>query len=157
MIDVPVNIVGAEAVTLRLQSAPERVRAAVRNEVQRLGLELQRLVKESQLTGQALHVRTGRLRRSVNLQATANGSEITASVGTNLVYGRFWELGFDGVEQVREHTRRSSGGKGSAAAALVRAHERRVHAAPRPFLQPALEQIRPSVAERIRAAVEGAV
>lgn len=79
MIDLTAKILGAESVTMRLASAPAAVLVRVRTEVERLGIELQRKVKESKLTGQVLKVKTGRLRRSINLKVTEGGNSITGA------------------------------------------------------------------------------
>jgi hypothetical protein len=98
------------------------VRELVRQVVQALGIELQRKVKAEKLSGQVLNVRTGRLRRSINEETHDAGDVVESTVGTPVVYGRFWELGFDGVEQVKAHTATAFGVEQQ-----VRAHTRTVH------------------------------
>ena len=152
MIDVKAQIVGIDSVSLRLADGDTKARAVVRRAVQGLGLELLRKVSQDFLTGQSLKVQSGRLRRSINEQTTASGDVITSSVGTNVVYGRTWELGFSGSEQVKAHVRRM-GRKGVVA--QVRAFSRNVNKRPRPFLRPALEQMRGRARSRIEEALRG--
>lgn len=143
MIDISAEVVGAEAVQLRFATLPDLMRQRVRASVQALGLELLRKVKAEKLSGQVLNVRTGRLRRSVNEETRTGGDSVTSTVGTNVSYARFWELGFRGVEQVREHLRLGH---------PVRAHTRTVNVAPRSFLVSSLDEMRGRIAERLTAA-----
>lgn len=146
MIVIEGEVVGTERVLLGLASAPAVER--IGKTVQVLGLELIRVVKGIYLTGAALGVRTGRLRRSVNAVFSQNGTQLSSSVGTNVEYGRFWEMGFKGTEQVKAFSRITGAGKTS----LVRAHLRQVNQAARPFLQPALEDMGPRIHSALAAA-----
>lgn len=168
-----VQIIGAESVIARFQGAPERVRQAVATTAMKLAIEAQRKVMGEKLSGQVLHVRTGRLRRSINVQPIAEGGRIGASTGTNVVYARFWELGFNGWEQVRAHSRRVTGrdvnevtrtGSGrlkrvvvGSGVGFVRAHPRRVNVTPRPFLSVVLEEMRAQARAELTAAAAGAI
>lgn len=171
MLEVTAKILGAESVTMRLASAPAAVMARVRIEVERLGIELQRKVKESKLTGQALKVKTGRLRRSINLKVTEAGGSITGSVGTNVAYARRWEIGGSWTENVKAHVRRSReqikaatytdkngkprvSSKGKSSGAIpVKAFSRAITVEPRPFLMPVLEEMRNPIRARLAQAV----
>lgn len=155
------QVLGAERVAARLSNAGPRVRERVRTEVQRLGLELLRKVKAEKLTGQVLNVRTGRLRRSINYREILGGdASYQARVGTNVSYGRFWELGFQGAQQVREHIRtirQSFGRPIFPVQSVVHAHSRNVNQAPRPFLQSSLDEMRAEVRQRLLVAVQGGI
>lgn len=140
MIDVTVEVLGAEEVELRLAGLPDAVRELVRQRVQALGLELLRRVKEEKLTGQVLNVRTGRLRRSINEDTTTQGDRVQSVVGTNVSYARFWEKGFRGTEQVRAHMRQGH---------PVAAHSRRVDVRPRSFLMSSLNDMRGRIVEQL--------
>jgi len=98
--------------------------------------------KSPYLTGKALNVQTGHLRRSVATRVNISGDKVTGSIGTNVSYGRFWELGYSGPMNVRAHSRtiRQAFGRAiSPRAVSVRAHTRQVDQKPRPFLRPAIE------------------
>lgn len=138
--EIKATVVGAETVVARLKGASAGALKTVRAKVERLGIELQRKVKEQFLSGQALHVRTGRLRRSINERTDVDGQSVTSSVGTNVSYGAMQELGFHGEQVVREHLRRAQSGM-----ARVRAHVRHMNLTARPFLEPALHEMRPRV------------
>jgi len=94
------------------------------------------------LTGRSLNVRTGHLRRSIVSGAQIDGDTVTGHVGTNVSYGRFWELGYHGPMSVRSHLRQIRQAFGrpiDPRRVRVRAHIRQVHQDPRPFLRPAIE------------------
>lgn len=139
MIVIEGQVVGTERVLLGLASGP--VVERIGKTVQTRALEMLGVVKSLYLSGAALGVRTGRLLRSVNAVYQQDGTQLSLSVGTNVEYGRFWELGFKGVEQVKAFSRITGAGKTS----LVKAHLRRVDQAARPFLQPALDDMKPRI------------
>ena len=149
MIGADVEVVGLERVQQRMHALTPLVRAKLRGRVQSLGLELLRKVQADYLSGRALHVQTGRLRRSVNERTTDGGATVSSSVGTNVAYGRVWELGFSGIEHVRAHVRKVAG---SSVLAQVRAHDRRVNLKARPFLVPALADMRARIVSELSAA-----
>lgn len=175
MIQLTAKIVGAEQVQTWLGGAGSSAHAALKAEVDRIGLELLRRVKAGRLTGQSLKVQTGRLRRSINYKYRESGDTMTGSVGTNVIYGAFWELGpKKSTVSVKAHTRRDAGqiaaatrttksgkrkvgakGKGHGTI-MVKAHERRVTVQARPFLKPELDAMRYEIRERLkRVAVKG--
>jgi phage gpG-like protein len=151
-ISVTGQVVGIEKVERRFLLAGELVPKKVLTAVQALGLDLLRKVKEDFLSGRALNVRSGKLRRGVNEKTTENGGLVSSSVGTNTAYARPWETGFTGTESVRAHTRRM---KKRGVAAQVRAHTRDVTMRARPFLKPALDEMRPRVVAELNEALRG--
>lgn len=88
------RIVGVEQVRERLVSVGPRTRNAVRDEVKRLGMDLLRKVMDEKLRGQVLNVRTGLLRRRMNMQfMQPDENTFHASVGNNAAYARIHEFG----------------------------------------------------------------
>jgi hypothetical protein len=111
-----------------------------------------------------LDVITGRLRGNVASEVEISGNQVTGRIGDNMPYAAFWEFGFQGTEQVAEHTRVTSishfngsvyvlqhgGTKRQAKRSLkrndivgfsvVRAHTRTINNPGRPFIRPALER-----------------
>lgn len=164
---IEIIITGEEKVVGSFVAIPDLIRARVKQALAGLGIELANRVKATKLSGQVLKVRSGRLRNSINSRVTQAGDVYAATVGTKVVYGRFWELGFSGTESVRAHTRHVAGrdvrgsrpdlksGRGKIAQGLgfVRAHDRIVHQAPRPFLRPAFNEMRGIARERLTAAL----
>ena len=61
----------------------------------------QKKVKADKLTGQVLNVKTGNLRRSINVRFSSDG--LAGYVGTNVDYGMIHEYGLEMV--IREHMR----------------------------------------------------
>ena len=181
MIDLTGQVKGAEAVVARLNEAGVNFSQRVPKTVHALGLEVLKVAKEWYLTGGSLNVRSGRLRRSVNEKFTEPAQwTYKSSVGTSLPYGRFWELGFHGFEEVKAHLRRTRGqvkadkaakkaAKGqrdfwtgkqkevrnSKGMIQVKAHQRKVDQNPRPFLVPSLEVMKDEIRTRLLHAVSG--
>ena len=52
-----------------------------------------------------LDVRTGRLRNSIATEVQRTSERVVGRIGTNMPYGAYHEFGFQGVQQVRAHTR----------------------------------------------------
>lgn len=166
---ITATIVGAERVERRFTLAGDIVRERLRKEMNFLGEKLLRGVKQTRLTGQSLNVRTGRLRRSINFKFSETYDSMNGSVGTNVVYGRFWEIGFKGVQNIRAHIRRmerrstykiktTKSGKHAQASqgiAFVRGHTRNVDQKARPFLVPELEEMRAEIRRRLFGVVGG--
>ena len=174
------RIVGSELVQRKLVQIGVDRQKRVRMTVNALGATLLRKVKEEYLSGGALNVQSGRLRRSVNVANTEDGNTFSSTVGTNVAYARFWEKGFHGTEQVAEYTRRNSAqiqdayslrrlksgmmgprqrylsskhkGEGTI---TVRAHERKVNQDARPFLTPALADMKDEIRARLASAIGG--
>lgn len=160
---MPVKVTVVDQASYRLREATDAVWARVARAVERAGIELAGDVAQNQLTGLALHVKTGKLRRSIISKFTLSKAGAVATVGTNVVYGRFWELGYHGKVSVKAHTRRlrrvgPRGGRGrlgSGGVSSVRSFERQVDQNARPFLRPELEAYRRRFDSLIWKAVAG--
>ncbi|MEP7312547.1 MAG: HK97 gp10 family phage protein [Pseudomonadota bacterium] len=147
------TVIGSEQVIARLKVFPTSLREELRTAVTRSAFNLQRHVKENKLSGQVLKVRTGRLRRSINVRVTDSESQVVGSVGTNVEYARAHEFGFKGVVNVREHLRRTVSGF----RASVRAHSRKVNLPERSFLRDALKDKRLEIRREFDLAVKRAI
>jgi phage gpG-like protein len=153
---ITVELIGDARLVARLDAMPERLRDGVARAVTRLGFELQRKVQADKLSGQVLRVRTGSLRSSINTQVSKTAEEISATVGTNIAYGRVHEYGFEGTQSVRAHVRRITqvfGRPIAPATQNVRAHTRHVRLPERSFLRSALAEMAPVIEAELRAAV----
>lgn len=142
----------------------DNVKPELRRVVAKLAIQVQGAVKEHKLSGQVLHVRTGRLRRSINQRVVENEDGVMAIVGTNVVYAHPHEYGFSGVVNVRSYTRRSPEQMAvrprarvsrSAGTVTVHAHSRQMNLPERSFLRSTLRDWGPRIIEDIRAAVRG--
>ena len=153
------RIAGAETVLSQLTSITPQVKGRVKNCVQRLTLQLLRKVKEDKLSGQVLKNQTGTLRRSINQKVEDLGSAIVGSVGTNLVYARVHEFGFDGQVNVKEHLRTITKAWGRQLAApvqfTVHAHTAQRHLPERSFLRSAMDEMRPEIREQLVQSFRG--
>jgi len=138
----------ADALLARIAGVQERLQANLRSAVTRLSIVVQSSVKEDKLSGQALSVRTGTLRRSINRVVNEDASGVFASVGTNVVYAAIHEYGYQGPQSVREHTRRG---------ATVRAFVRNVNLPARSFLRSTLQEREGEIQMTLRQAVLRAV
>lgn len=159
---VAVVVEGGEEIIAALRNLPPLIQRRVASTIQGLGLELANRVKATKLSGQVLNVRTGRLRASIVSHFIEQGPVAFAVVGTNVIYGGYWERGFHGMQQVRQHTRRVVGrdllhGRERIASGLgfVRAHTRVVNVAARPFLAPSLAEMQTEARQKIAAALHG--
>lgn len=144
------QILGAESVQARFLAVQDSTRRRVRDAVNAQGRDLLRLVKQK-LSDDVLHVRTGRLRRSISTQNQDDGSTFRSSTGTNVVYARVHELGFQGTVQVREHMRQSKNG-----AFPVSAHAMRMNIPKRSFLASSLDARKTEIRLALLGAINGA-
>lgn len=122
---------------------------------------------------------TGRLRQSVSSQVTRGADRVIGRVGSSVKYAAFHEFGFHGVQNVKAHTRvmQNVNAKGQNIAVtpgkvisgvlqtrreiakkqrggfvsvqFVKAHQRNVSYAGKPFVRPALEALQPQIKAEI--------
>ncbi len=152
-------LIGDKAFLARLGAAPGRMKVEIDATVLKLGYALQARVQTQKLTGQVLKVRTGRLRSSIAQGGTDSRSrfESTADtaiayVGTNVSYGVAWERGIaarDIVPIRAKALRFTIGGE-----ILFRKRVRMPAQAPRPFLEPALREMRPQIVYELGEALK---
>lgn len=183
------QVLGAAEVQAKFERAGMTAHNAVRNAVERLGMDLLAKVKDSKLSGQVLNVKTGRLRRSINARIDDQPGSVYSYVGTNVVYARIHELGGDihrvakpGVVRLRldavgnlMHQKNNERLAVFAKASHKRVREVQtapggyvtddygnriavgkaytIHMPERSFLRSSLADIKPEVADRIRAAL----
>ena len=146
------SIYGKAELLQRITDWTPSTRAALRHAITEQAIKLQAHVITNKLTGQVLHVRTGTLRRSINMRVDEDGSKIVGAVGTNVRYGAFWEFGFSGVETVRAHLRRVADGSRYVP---VREHDRHVDVQARSFLRSALADRANDIRDALKFAVRG--
>ncbi len=152
-------LIGDKALIARLQKVGPAMKAEVDRTVQKLGFELEARVKRDYLTGQVLHVRTGRLRSSITHGApdSVSRQEITPDssiyyVGTNVSYGVAWEKG------IRAHDifpKRAKALRFEINGEVI--FRKRAHIpaqAPRQFLEPALASMKPLILSELQDALK---
>jgi phage gpG-like protein len=123
--------------------------AALKTEITRIAVDVTATVKGEKLSGQALKVQSGRLRRSINYRVATSDTGVDAKVGTNVEYARVHEFGFKGAVNVREHIRKAKG----KTQAMVRAHTRNVNMPERSFLRSTLREMKGDIDSRIARVV----
>lgn len=156
--------VRGEALLAHFTSSGDRLVGDLRKVITRRSVTVQGAVKESKLTGQVLHVRSGTLRRSVNRRVEETPTSIVATVGTNVKYGKVHEYGFSGVVSIPGHVRKVAtqsvkvGRKQIAQGiAFVRAHTRKLNLPQRSFLRSTLLEQSGEIRDELRATVLAAV
>lgn len=125
-----------------LRKMPDLVVPALFKGMKKAMLTAERTSRSPYLSGKALNRRTGRLRASVTHSVKIVGDKVVGTIGTNVVYGRVHELGYQGPVQVGAHARtiRQAFGRAITPTVVnVRAHTRQVNVPARPFLRPAIE------------------
>ena len=164
-----INITGDTQAVARFSSMSDRVRASIRDAMQREWYGLQAAVVTEKLSGDPLHRRTGVLASSIAVGGSQTASEFTETpaqmvgkVGTNVFYGRIHESG--GTFNVPEHTRTGGlsvkdvfvAGRSGFREIMVRAHT--VTFPERSFLRSALRdrstQIREAMAKAVHDGLE---
>jgi phage gpG-like protein len=165
------RIVGAETVIAHFAVAGPAIHDRLKDRISRLAVTLLTHVKEDKLSGQVLHNVTGTLRRSINMKVDDQGSSITGSVGTNLVYARAHEFGVDQhkLVTVHEYMRSSVNAAtqkwrlkhkfGLAQEFLVHEFTRNQHTKlpERSFLRAALNDLRPQIRLELEQVIRGAL
>ena len=153
-------IIGDKALVARLVNAPEAVKRELDQTVQKLGFALEARVVQTKLSGQVLKRRTGRLAASITTGAAETKSRFESTsltafayVGTNVSYGRAWELGF--TRRVGAGARGGPNLTGKSLATYFAKHPPGTKSyAARPFLKPALQEMRPVIIEQITLAAK---
>jgi phage gpG-like protein len=153
---ITVEVIGDRELVARLDAMPGRVHDGLARAVARLGFELQRKVQAEKLGGQVLKVRTGSLRSSINTVIEDTATEVGASVGTNIAYGKIQEYGVARSWLIEAKNARALkftiGGKTM--------YRRRVTHPPLPersFLRSAPADMAPAIDEGLREAVAHAI
>lgn len=159
-------ILGDRALLAKLDAFPAEAKLRVDLTVQALGLELERRVKTNYLRGprpQKLGVVTGRLLSSITRGGADSRTRFETTpnkavyyVGTNVEYGAPWEYGHE--RKVGAGAR--GGPRKLTGAALARYFAKHPpgtkEVGARPFLHPALNDLKPMITERLGLALKTA-
>lgn len=155
-------VLGDREVIARLKNMPDKVMDAVAAKVDELGISLQRRVVTGFLSGpRPTHLGrvTGRLAASISRGGAdttshfeRSGTTATAYVGTNVPYGAIWEnRGLPARTIVPVHAkalRFTIGGE-----VIFRKSVNMPAKAARPFLAPALEEMKPLIISELQKVV----
>lgn len=140
------EIKGDREVVSDLRRFDAAARGEIQNGIGRITLKLLTRVKAQKLSGQALNVRTGRLRRSITQRIESGAEEISGIVGTNVDYAAAHEYGFKGAVTVKQHLRLVKQAFGrplkSPVWSTVSTHTKNVSLPERSFLRSALADMK---------------
>ena len=152
-------LVGDREAVARFTTFGPELQAQLVKRVSRLALALQKRVQETKLSDQVLHVRTGRLRRSINSRVEEDGARVYGFVGTNVVYGQRRDGIFRNGKRQGALSPDDGGlwakGQGPSANFRPRVLEADRYAA-RPFLRPALAEMKPEIVKGMEQALRDA-
>lgn len=155
-------LIGDKELVRQLKEMPDVVKTKTRDIVQKLGFRLQAHVQATKLTGQVLKVQTGRLRNSITAGALDSrsrfeetGLQMVYYVGTNVSYGAVWEYGGKPMTIVPKSAKAL---RFMINGSVVFAKRCNVPGRPaRPFLAPALQELRPLIITEMEAALKDAM
>ena len=148
-------LIGDKKLIASLTGLPAKMKPVLDATVQRLGYMLQGNVQRNWLRGPRpgrLGIVTGRLANSIAMRFESTATSATATVGTNVPYGVVWEksgLPARDIFPVKAKALRFE----INGTVLFRKHVHVPAQAPRPFLKPALFELRPMVVQQISAAL----
>ncbi len=160
MLDVRIEGAAAlEQAGLLQPEARKRFRQKISAACREFGADAEGRSKRNYLSGPRpwnLGVVSNRLRSSVTHDVQEKEDDIEIALGTNVVYGRVWEFGFQGVENVKPHMRvvKKVFGRDVQTVSAVRGHTRQVDKKARPFLGPAISDALPPFEQKILNAME---
>lgn len=153
------RVEGDDRVVAKLGSAGIVAKDEIRQSIGVLTLRLAVRVK-LKLSDDVLHVRTGRLRRSITSKVTDDAQGVVGTVGTNVEYARPHEYGFKGTQSVKQSLRTITQAWGRPIApmqVIVRPHTRKVDYPAKSFLRSALAGMSDEIAEELAQAVKRAL
>jgi len=90
---ITAEVLGVEKTLGMFERFPDRAQKNMAQTVERLAVKLRDFVKSGFLSDQVLHVRTGRLRRSITYKLNISATTYQAIIGTNVKYARIHEFG----------------------------------------------------------------
>ena len=176
------QLLGVERVVLHFSQKESEVARVLRTEVRDLAIMLMGYVKADKLSGEVLHVQSGRLRRSITSRVEGAGPLVAGVVGTNVVYAAAHEFGIDQIKDCTVHAYlrkcksrnvyamkkgRYFSLSGAAAkvklvaegVAFVHEYTRHQHIKlpERSFLRSSLRELGPDIRADLLAAIEGAL
>jgi phage gpG-like protein len=142
------NILNGARVVARLRGIGQALPDRVLRTVTEFALDVTNQAKRN------APLKTGRLRRSIHMGVTRGSGRVNGMVGTNVEYAGAIERGLKGSQSVREFVRSQTMAWGHPITPLlvsVRPFARNVNRPARPFLAPALAEVRPTLLERLEA------
>lgn len=159
---IKATVVGSERINQKFDNMPGNVTMSIAKRIQIILFTLEGNVKSKKLTGQALHVRTNRLRSSIHASDVAiTADKVSGTVGTNVIYAAAHEYGFNGSVNVKAHLRNIKQAFGhklkSPVTVKVNAFTRQMRIPESSFLRSQLQEDQSFINQQIElGAMEGA-
>ena len=150
---ITATVYGKDSTIARLTAWTPNVRQALVKVVTKEAVRLQAHVVKDKLTGQVLHVRTGTLRRSINMRVEESHTSVLGMVGTNVWYGKVHEFG----EDIPAHQRLMTQVFGRQLKYPMYVNVKAYRMPERSFLRSALEDNLPNIRQALHDAVVSAV
>jgi hypothetical protein len=157
---IAAHIIGDGEVLARLRALPDQVDWGLARAITKLGIDLQSKVQQDELSGQALAVRSGSLKSSIELRIDQGAAGITATIYSDSGYARAHEFGFAGTVDVRASLRNIKEAFGRPVSEKTineRAYRRRMNLPERSFLRSAMEEIAPAIRDEVEGALREAM
>jgi phage gpG-like protein len=159
LISLPIKIEGADAVAAKLALAPDKIKAAVRRAVEASAAGVMAGAK-AKVSDDILHVKTGRLRRSIHYSMGGTDETPSAVIGTNVEYAAIHEFGGQTrahvIEALNAKVLAFKGPSGDMVFAK-RVHHPGSHMPERSFLRSTLGEQAQSIKDRITLAIKGSL
>ncbi|MEP6874054.1 MAG: HK97 gp10 family phage protein [Burkholderiales bacterium] len=157
---ITLQLEGDERVVANIDRMSKAVKEEMRLSIGALTLKLAARVK-LKLSDDVLHVRTGRLRRSITTETSEEGGGVHGKVGTNVEYARFQEYGFKGTQTVKQSLRTITQAFGKPLKGpmqiTVGAHQRRIDYPEHSFLRSALREMNGEITDELNQALKRAI
>jgi hypothetical protein len=83
---ITARLVGDDAVLAWLRATPDAIASGIGRAISQLGIELQRKVREDELSGQILAARSGSLRSSIGMEVDEDSERVSATVFSDSRY-----------------------------------------------------------------------
>ena len=154
------TVTGDREVVRKLKEIPGSVRTYLTDAISTISVDLQNYVRYNKLSGQVLNPRSTKLLRSIEQRVVSQNNAVTGIVWSTLgvpSYASFWEFGYHGTEDIRQHLRTITMAFGrklkTPVTSVVKQHKRSVNQDARSFLRSALDDKRSEFIARIDKAV----
>jgi hypothetical protein len=157
---ITARLVGDDTVLAWLRAAPDLAASGLARAITTLGIELQRKIAKSELTGQSLAARSASLGSNTSLQIDQSDDRIAATVSSGGAFTHARENRLSGAVDIGANLRRRTEAFARPIprkAISMRPYRRRIDVSERSFLRSALEDMDPAIRDEVEAALREAL
>jgi hypothetical protein len=154
---ITARLIGDDAVVAWLRATPDVAASGLARAVTTLGIELQRRVREAELSGRTLAARAGLLGSSTSLHLDQSEDRIAAALSSDNDDAHAHQYGAAGVRAKLRRIRKAFGRTGPRKPINVRPDRRRIDVPKGSFLSSALEDMDPVIRAEVEAALREAL